>query len=77
MFRARLAQYQIRRAQDAGRTDHRSYLDLGAAYAGMGLRVEAVRELTEALTGALVLAINEAMDGGMDQQGWFHAYSDV
>jgi tetratricopeptide (TPR) repeat protein len=47
-FRARLAQYQIRKAEDSGRTDHRSHLDLGVAYAEMGLAVEAVRELTAA-----------------------------
>lgn len=51
MFRARLAQHQIRRAQDTGRTDHRSYLELGSAYADMGLRDEAVRELFEAVPG--------------------------
>lgn len=51
LFRARLAQYQIRRAQDSGRVDHRSHLDLGAAYSAMGLREEAVRELLEAVAG--------------------------
>jgi tetratricopeptide (TPR) repeat protein len=51
LFRARLAQYQIRRAEDSGRTDHRSHLDLGAAYSAMGLREEAIRELFEAATG--------------------------
>jgi tetratricopeptide (TPR) repeat protein len=51
LFRARLAQYQIRRAEDAGQTDHRSHLDLGAAYSAMGLREEAVRELLEAAAG--------------------------
>jgi len=51
LFRARLAQHQIRRAQDAGRTDHRSYLELGSAYAEMGLRDEAIRELFEAVGG--------------------------
>lgn len=51
LFRARLAQYQIRRAQDSGRVDHRSHLDLGAAYSAMGLREEAIRELLEAVAG--------------------------
>ncbi|MCL7986036.1 MAG: hypothetical protein M8872_12345 [marine benthic group bacterium] len=51
-FRARLAQYQIRKAEDSGRTDHRSHLDLGAAYAEMGLAVEAVRELMAAAAGS-------------------------
>ncbi len=51
LFRARLAQYQIRRAQDSGRVDHRSHLDLGAAYSAKGLREEAVRELLEAVAG--------------------------
>ncbi|MEJ2482838.1 MAG: hypothetical protein P8049_06915 [Gemmatimonadota bacterium] len=50
-FRARLAQYQIREAEDAGRTDYRAHLDLGSAYAEMGLTVEAVRELTTAGSG--------------------------
>ncbi len=51
LFRARLAQYQIRRAEDSGQTDYRSHLDLGAAYSAMGLRQEAVRELLEAAAG--------------------------
>ena len=52
LFRARLAQYQIRQAQDtAGTTDHRSHLDLGAAYSAMGLRQEAIRELFVAADG--------------------------
>jgi tetratricopeptide (TPR) repeat protein len=51
LFRARLAQYQIRRAEDSGQTDYRSHLDLGAAYSAMGLRQEAVRELLEAASG--------------------------
>ena len=51
LFRARLAQYQIREAEDSGRTDHRAHLDLGAAYSAMGLREEAIRELFEAGAG--------------------------
>jgi len=51
LFRARLAQYQIRQAEDSGRTDHRAHLDLGAAYSAMGLREEAIRELFEAVAG--------------------------
>jgi tetratricopeptide (TPR) repeat protein len=51
LFRARLAQYQIRQAEDSGRTDHRSHLDLGAAYSDMGLRQEAIRELIAAAAG--------------------------
>ena len=51
-FRARLAQYQIRKAEDSGLTDHRSHLDLGAAYAEMGLTVESARELTAAASGS-------------------------
>ena len=51
LFRARLAQYQIRQAEDSGRTDHRSHLDLGAAYSDMGLRQEAIRELISAAAG--------------------------
>jgi tetratricopeptide (TPR) repeat protein len=51
LFRARLAQHQIRLAEDSGRTDHRSHLDLGAAYSAMGLREEAIRELLEAAVG--------------------------
>ncbi|MEJ2546348.1 MAG: hypothetical protein P8125_00870 [Gemmatimonadota bacterium] len=50
-FRARLAQYQIRKAEDSGLTDHRSHLDLGAAYVEMGLAVESARELTAAASG--------------------------
>jgi tetratricopeptide (TPR) repeat protein len=51
LFRARLAQYQIRQAEDSGQTDHRSHLDLGAAYSDMGLRQEAIRELVAAAAG--------------------------
>ena len=51
LFRARLAQHQIRLAEDSGRTDHRSHLDLGAAYSAMGRREEAIRELVEAVAG--------------------------
>ena len=51
LFRARLAQYQIRQAEDSGRTDHRAHLDLGAAYSAMGLREEAIRGLFEAVAG--------------------------
>ncbi len=51
LFRARLAQHQIRRGQDSGRMDFRSYLELGNAYAEMGLRDEAIRELFEAAAG--------------------------
>ena len=56
LFRARLAQYQIRRAEDSGQTDYRSHLDLGAAYSAMGLRQEAVPELLEAAAGPTPVA---------------------
>lgn len=56
LFRARLAQYQIRQAEDSGRTDHRSHLDLGAAYSDMGLRQEAIRELIAAAAGPTHIA---------------------
>ena len=50
-FRARLAQYRIRQAEEAGETDHRSHLELGEAYVEMGLAVEAARELEAASGG--------------------------
>ena len=50
-FRARLAQYRIRQAEESGEKDHVSHLELGAAYAEMGLAVEAARELAEASAG--------------------------
>ena len=50
-FRARLAQYRIRQAEESGEKDFRSHLELGAAYAEMGLAVEAARELAEASGG--------------------------
>ncbi len=51
LFRARLAQHQIREAQETRRVHHLAHLDLGAAYAGMGLGEEALRELRVALDG--------------------------
>ena len=56
LFRARLAQDQIWRAEDSGQTDYRSHLDLGAAYSAMGLRQEAVPELLEAAAGPTPVA---------------------
>jgi len=50
-FRARLAQYRIRQAEESGARDFGSHLELGAAYAEMGLAVEAARELAEASGG--------------------------
>jgi tetratricopeptide (TPR) repeat protein len=85
-FRARLAQYQIRKAEDSGLTDHRSHLDLGAAYAEMGLTVESARELTAAAAGGghvaaravsmlLALARNENTDSelALEILGRLHA----
>lgn len=50
-FRARLAQYRIRRAEERHQVDHAAHLDLGAAYIEMGLHQEALRELAVALDG--------------------------
>jgi tetratricopeptide (TPR) repeat protein len=50
-FRARLAQYRIRRAEERHTVDHSAHLDLGAAYVEMGLHHEALRELGVALEG--------------------------
>lgn len=50
-FRARLAQYRIRRAEERHKIDHAAHLDLGAAYIEMGLHQEALRELGVALEG--------------------------
>ncbi|HSM08023.1 MAG TPA: tetratricopeptide repeat protein [Gemmatimonadota bacterium] len=50
-FRARLAQYRIRRAEERHQVDHAAHLDLGAAYIEMGLHQEALRELAVALEG--------------------------
>ncbi len=50
-FRARLAQYRIRRAEERHTVDHAAHLDLGTAYIGMELHQEALRELRVALEG--------------------------
>lgn len=50
-FRARLAQYRIRRAEERHSTDHAGHLDLGSAYVEMDLFHEAVREFGVALSG--------------------------
>lgn len=50
-FRARLAQYRIRRAEERHMTDHAAHLDLGTAYVEMDLHQEALRELGVALSG--------------------------
>jgi len=50
-FRARLAQYRIRRAEERHTVDHAAHLDLGTSYAGMELFQEALRELSVALDG--------------------------
>lgn len=53
---ARLARYQVRQAEGRHQTDHRAHLDLGAAYAALGLADEAVRELAVALEGSRPVA---------------------
>jgi len=50
-FRARLAQYRVRQAEGRHEKDFRAHLDLGAAFAAMGLAEEAFRELLVALDG--------------------------
>jgi tetratricopeptide (TPR) repeat protein len=50
-FRARLAQYRIRRAEERHSVDHAAHLDLGTSYVGMELFQEALRELSVALEG--------------------------
>ncbi|MDH3427250.1 MAG: hypothetical protein OEM23_02345, partial [Gemmatimonadota bacterium] len=50
-FRARLAQYRIRRAEERHTTDHAAHAELGTAYAEMDLVQEAVREFAVALKG--------------------------
>lgn len=50
-FRARLAQYRIRQAEERHKVDHAAHLDLGSAYVGMGLHEEALREFGVALEG--------------------------
>jgi tetratricopeptide (TPR) repeat protein len=50
-FRARLAQYRIRRAEERHTVDHAAHLDLGTSYVGMELFQEALRELSVALDG--------------------------
>jgi tetratricopeptide (TPR) repeat protein len=50
-FRARLAQYRIRQAEERHTIDHSAHLDLGTAYVEMGLHQEALRELGAALDG--------------------------
>ncbi|MFW6085549.1 MAG: tetratricopeptide repeat protein, partial [Gemmatimonadota bacterium] len=51
-FRARLAQYRIRRAEERHTVDHAAHLDLATAYIGMELHQEALRELRVALEGS-------------------------
>lgn len=50
-FRARLAQHRVRHAEGRHEKDYRAHLDLGAAFAAMGLAEEALRELLVALEG--------------------------
>ena len=50
-FRARLAQYRIRQAEERHKVEHAAHLDLGAAYVEMGLYEEALREFGVALQG--------------------------
>ena len=59
-FRARLAQYRIRRAEDRHATDFAAHVELGAAYAEMELIQEAVRELAVAVTGPRSVASRAA-----------------
>jgi len=55
-FRARLAQYRIRRAEDRHSTDFGAHVELGAAYAEMDLQQEAVREFAVAVKGPRPIA---------------------
>lgn len=55
-FRARLAQYRIRRAEDRHTTDFGAHVELGAAYAEMDLQQEAVREFAVAVKGPRPIA---------------------
>jgi len=59
-FRARLAQYRIRRAEDRHTTDFAAHAELGAAYAEMDLFQEAVRELAVAVKGPRPIASRAA-----------------
>lgn len=59
-FRARLAQYRIRRAEDRHTTDFAAHVELGAAYAEMDLFQEAVRELAVAVKGPRSVASRAA-----------------
>jgi len=59
-FRARLAQYRVRQAEGRHETDFRAHLDLGAAFAAMGLAEEAFRELIVALDGRGSIAAEAA-----------------
>lgn len=59
-FRARLAQYRVRRAEERHTVDHAAHLDLGAAYIGMDLHQEALRELRVALEGPRTVASRAA-----------------
>jgi tetratricopeptide (TPR) repeat protein len=55
-FRARLAQYRIRRAEERHTTDHAAHAELGTAYVEMDLLQEAVREFAVALKGPRPIA---------------------
>ena len=55
-FRARLAQYRIRRAEERHTTDHAAHAELGTAYAEMELTQEAVREFAVSLKGPRPIA---------------------
>ena len=59
-FRARLAQYRVRRAEERHTVDHAAHLDLGTAYVGMELHQEALRELRVALEGPRAVASRAA-----------------
>jgi len=60
-FRARLAQYRIRRAEERHATDFGAHAELGAAYVEMDLLQEAVRELAVAVKGPRPIASGAAL----------------
>jgi len=61
-FRARLAQYRIRRAEDRHTTDFGAHAELGSAYVEMDLLQEAVREFAVAVKGPRPIASRAARD---------------
>ena len=62
LFQARLAQHRVRRASEAGETDHAAHLELGRTYEHMGLLAEAVGDLVTAAGGPRAVA-DPALDG--------------